>query len=86
MRLTIRHGLATLFVAVAAAIYVPWVTGAAMTGWSVRVTAAVVFGLGWAACLADQKQMAAVYGATREAPRPPAATSCSPRPSAPWPW
>ena len=68
MRLTIRDGLATLFVGVAVAIYAPWVTG-----WSVRVTAAVVFGLGWAACLADQKQMAAVYGAIREGPRPPAA-------------
>ena len=73
MRLTIRDGLATLFVAAAALVYVPWVTGAAMTGWSVRVTAAVVFGLGWAACLTDQKQMAAVYGATRGGPRPPAA-------------
>ena len=73
MRLTIRDGLATLFVAAAALVYVPWVTGAAMTGWSVRVTAAVVFGLGWAACLTDQKQMAAVYGATRGSPRPPAA-------------
>ena len=73
MRLTVRDGLATLFVAAAAAVYVPWVTGAAMTGWSVRLTAAVVFGLGWAACLTDQKQMAMVYGATREGPRPPAA-------------
>jgi hypothetical protein len=44
-----------------------------MTGWSVRVTAAVVFGLGWAACLTDQKQMAVVYGAAREGPKPPAA-------------
>ena len=87
MRLTIRDGLATLFVAAAAAVYVPWVTGAAMSGWSVRVTAAVVFGLGWAACLTDQKQMAVVYGATREGPKPRAApTSCSSRPSARWRW
>jgi hypothetical protein len=73
MRLTIRDGLATVFVAAAAAVYVSWVTGAALTGWSVRVTAAVVFALGWAACVTDQKQLAVVYGATREGPRPPAA-------------
>jgi hypothetical protein len=73
MRLTIRDGLATVFVAVAAAVYVPWVTGAALTGWSVRVTAAVVFALGWAACMTDQKQLAVVYGASSEGRRPPAA-------------
>ena len=65
MRLTVRDGLATVFVAAAAAVYLLWVSGAAMTGWSVRVAAAVVFGLGWAACVTDQKQMAAVFGAAR---------------------
>ena len=73
MRLTVRDGLATVFVAAAAAVYLLWVTGAAMTGWSVRVAAAVVFGLGWAACVTDQKQMAVVYGAARGGRRPPAA-------------
>ena len=73
MRLTIRDGLATVFVAAAAAVYVPWVTGAALAGWSARVTAAVVVALGWAACMTDQKQLAVVYGATREGPRPPVA-------------
>ena len=73
MRLTVRDGLATVFVAAAAAVYLLWVTGAAMTGWSVRVAAAVVFGLGWAACVTDQKQMAVVYGAARGGWRPPAA-------------
>ena len=73
MRLTVRDGLATVFVAAAAAVYFLWVTGAAMTGWSVRVAAAVVFGLGWAACVTDQKQMAVVYGAARGGRRPPAA-------------
>jgi hypothetical protein len=73
MRLTVRDGLATLFVAAAEMVYVLWVTGAAMTGWSVRVTAAVVFTLGFAACLTDQKQMAVVYGATGEGHRPPPA-------------
>ena len=37
MRLTIRDGLATLLVAAAWVVYLLWVTGAAMTGWSVRV-------------------------------------------------
>ena len=73
MRLTVRDGLATLFVAAAEVVYLLWVTGAAMTGWSVRVTAAVVFTLGFAACLTDQKQMAVVYGATGEGHRPPPA-------------
>ena len=73
MRLTVRDGLATVFVAAAAVVYLLWVTGAAMTGWSVRVAAAVVFGLGWAACVTDQKQMAVVYGAARGGRRPPAA-------------
>ena len=72
MRLTVRDGLATVFVAAAAAVYLLWVTGAAMTGWSVRV-AAVLFGLGWAACVTDQKQMAVVYGAARGGWRPPPA-------------
>jgi hypothetical protein len=73
MRLTIRDGLTTLLVAAAAAVYVLWMTGAAMTGWPVRVTAAVVFALGFASCLTDQRQMAVVYGASRESPRPPVA-------------
>ncbi len=73
MRLTVRDGLATLFVAAAAVVCVLWATGAAMTGWSGRVTAAVVFALGFAACLTCQKQMAVVYGATGEGPRPPVA-------------
>ena len=86
MRLTVRDGLATVFVAAAAAVYLLWVTGAAMTGWSVRVAAAVVFGLGWAACVTDQKQMAVVYGAARGAGGRPRLTSCSYRASARWHW
>ena len=73
MRLTVRDGLATVFVAAAAAVYLLWVTGAAMTGWSVRVAAAAVFGLGWTACVTDQPQMAVVYGAARGGRRPLAA-------------
>jgi hypothetical protein len=72
MRLTSRDVLATLFVATAAVVYAVWVTGAAMTGLSTRVVAAVVFGLGWAACMANQNQMAVVYGTSGGRPRPPA--------------
>lgn len=73
MRLTVRDGLATVFVVAAGVVYFLWVTGAAMTVWSVRVAAVVVFGLGWAACVTDQKQMAVVYGAVRRGRRPPVA-------------
>ncbi len=72
MRLTVRDGLATVFVAAAAAVYLLWMTGAAMTGWSVRVTAVVVFGLGWAACVTDQKQMAVVMVPAGKGQRSPA--------------
>ena len=73
MRLKVRDVLATLFVAAAAALYGMWVTGAALAGLSTRVIAVVVFGLGWAACVTDQKEMAVVFGADRTRPRPPAA-------------
>ncbi len=67
MRFTSRDGIATLFVVVAAAMFGLWVSGTAMTGISTRVMTVVVFALGWAACMADQRQMAAVYGADRSA-------------------
>jgi hypothetical protein len=71
MRFTIRDWLATVLVAAAAAVYLPWVTGAALTGWSARETAAVVFALGFVGCTVNQKQMAVVYGADRDGRRPP---------------
>jgi hypothetical protein len=71
MHLTVRDGLATLFVVAAAAIYVPWLAGGWLTGWPVREVAIVVFALGFAACLTDQKQMAEVYAARRAGPQPP---------------
>jgi hypothetical protein len=78
MRLTWRDGSATLLVAAAAAVYALWATGTAMASASTTVIAAVVFGLGWAACLTDQREMQIVYGADRQHPRPPltVATSC----------
>jgi hypothetical protein len=63
MRLTWRDALATLFVAAAAALYALWQTGTAVAGMSTRVLGAVVFGLGWAGCMSDQREMASVYGA-----------------------
>lgn len=63
MRLTARDGIATLFVAAAAVVFILWTTGAAMAGLSTRVITVVVFALGWFACIADQRAMAAVYGA-----------------------
>ena len=71
MRLTWRDGSATLLVAAAAAVYALWATGTAMASESTTVIAAVVFGLGWAACLTDQREMQIVYGADRQHPRPP---------------
>lgn len=72
MPLTVRDVLATLFVAAAAALYGTWVTGAALAGLSTRTIAVLVFALGWAACVTDQKEMAVVFGADRTRPRPPA--------------
>jgi hypothetical protein len=71
MHLTVRDGLATLFVVAAAALYLPWLAGGWLTGWSAREVAAVVFALGFAACLTDQQQMARVYGARGDGRRPP---------------
>jgi len=82
MRLTIRDGLATLLVAAAAAVYIPWVTGAAMAGLPVRAMAAVVFALGFAACVTDQKQMAVVIGPPGRARGRCRPTPCLPRASA----
>jgi hypothetical protein len=63
MRLTWRDALATLFVVAAAALYGLWQAGAVAVGVSTRVLGAVVFGLGWAGCMSDQREMASVYGA-----------------------
>ena len=79
MRLTVRDVLATLFVAAAAALYGMWVTGAGLAGLSTRVIAVVVFGLGWAACVTDQKEMAVVFGADRTARGHRPLTPCWPR-------
>jgi formate/nitrite transporter FocA (FNT family) len=71
MRLTWRDGVATALVAAAVVLYGLWLSGVAMADVSTRLVALVVFGLGMAACIANQREMAEVFGATREGPRPP---------------
>jgi len=71
MRLSWRDGLATLLVAAAAGLYGLWAADALMPGLSVRWMTVIAFALGFTACLADQREMGEVYGATREGPRPP---------------
>ena len=67
MHLTARDGVASLFVAAAAVLFGLWTSGAAMAGVSVRVMTVIVFALGYLGCLADQRQMALVYGAGGQA-------------------
>jgi hypothetical protein len=62
MHLTRRDGIATLFVAGAVALYAVWLTGTAAQNMSTRALGAVVFGLGWAACISNTSEMAVVYG------------------------
>jgi hypothetical protein len=62
MNLKWRDGVATLFVVTAAALYGLWATGTAMSGLSTRAIGWMVFGLGWAACATNQREMAVVYG------------------------
>ena len=72
MSISVRDGVATIFVAAAVIVSALSATGTALAGWPARLTAAVVFALGFAACVTDQKQMALVYGAEPARPRPPA--------------
>jgi hypothetical protein len=71
MRLTWRDGLATLLVAAAAVLYALWAVGVLMPSVSTRWITVIAFALGAAACTANQREMAEVYGATREGLRPP---------------
>lgn len=71
MGLTWKDAMATLFVAAAAAVYALWFKGIATPDVSTRVVGAVVLGLGWAACMANQSEMAVVYGVDRSRQRPP---------------
>jgi hypothetical protein len=70
MRLTWRDGLATLLVAAAAVLYALWAADALMAGVSTRWMTVIAFGLGMAACTANQRELGEVYGATQEGRRP----------------
>jgi hypothetical protein len=67
MHLTWKDGWATVAVGGAVILYALWLTG---VGTSTRVTAGIVFALGFLACLSDTGSMTSVYGADREH-RPP---------------
>lgn len=73
IRLTRRDLLASLFVAAGLVVYATWATGAGLTGTSTRVVAAVVFGLGWAGCVANKDGVLAVFGVDPARARPPVA-------------
>lgn len=62
MRFTRRDGLATVFVAWATVLYALWLNGTVAQDESTRVLGAIVFGLGYAACMSNQSEMAVVYG------------------------
>lgn len=70
MRLTWRDAAASAFVGTAAVLYTLWAVGVAMTTYSTKAIGLVVFGLGWAGCVTNQREMAVVYGvhATRSRP------------------
>ncbi len=62
-RISGADAMATLLVAAAAIMTVLWFTDVALTGWSTRVLAAVVFGLGYLGCMTARARMTQVYGA-----------------------
>lgn len=55
--------VATLLVATSVIVSVLWLTDVALTNWSTRVAAAVVFALGYLGCVTTRSRMAEVYGA-----------------------
>ena len=62
-RLSGADVMATLLVAAAATVSIVWFTDAALSGWSTRLLAAVVFALGYVGCMTARARMAQVYGA-----------------------
>jgi hypothetical protein len=62
-RLSAADLLATLLVATAMIVSILWLTDVALTGWSTRVVAAVVFGLGYLGCMTARARMLDVFGA-----------------------
>jgi hypothetical protein len=70
MRLTWRDGAASAFVGTAVVLYTLWAAGIAMTTYSTTAIGLVVFGLGWAGCVTNQREMAVVYGVDETRSRP----------------
>ena len=63
MSLTWKDGLATLFVGVAAVLYLLWAGGATVSGLSgSRALTVAIFGLGIGGCYTAKSHMEAVYG------------------------
>jgi hypothetical protein len=63
MRATLNRNdaQATILVFAAGLVYGLWTSEAALTGWSTRVIAIIVLGLGYAACVSDGEEMAKLY-------------------------
>lgn len=65
-RLSGADVMATLLVGSAATASILWFTDIALTGWSTRLLAAVVFALGYLTCMTARARMAQVYGVQGE--------------------
>jgi hypothetical protein len=70
MRLTWRDAMTSVFVVAAVVVYAMWTAGIAMTTVSTTTIGVVVFALGWAGCVTNQREMSVVYGVDRTKPRP----------------
>jgi hypothetical protein len=71
MSLTWKDGLATLFVGVAAMLYLLWAGGTTVSGLSgPRALTVAIFGLGVGGCYTAKSHMETVYGVGSR-PRPP---------------
>jgi hypothetical protein len=70
MRLTRRDAAASAFVGTAVVLYALWAAGVAMATSSTTAIGAVVFGLGLASCVTNQREMAVVYGVDETRSRP----------------
>jgi hypothetical protein len=70
MRLTWRDATTSAFVGTAAVLYALWAAGVAMTTYSTKAIGLVAFGLGWAGCVTNQREIAVVYGVDETRIRP----------------
>jgi hypothetical protein len=61
--------MTTVFVGSAVALFALWAADAIVKDLSTKAIGAIVFGLGWAACMANQREIATVYATERTKPR-----------------